>query len=61
MVSKKRFQKQELNSSDYEKTETGAKLVKNGIKITGGLSLAVVTIKKYGPEFVRGFKRVIKK
>ncbi len=61
MATKKRFQKQELNSNDYEKTETGAKLVKNGMKITGTLSLAFITIKKYGPEFARGLKRVIKK
>ncbi len=35
MATKKRFQKQELNSNDYEKTETGAKLVKNGNENNG--------------------------
>lgn len=61
MATQKRFQKHELNSNDYEKTEIGAKVVKNGIKITGTLSLAFITIKKYGPEFVKGVKRVISK
>ena len=60
MEEQKRFQNQTLNSEDYEKTEEGAKLVKNG----GVLALGVVflggLIKKYGPEFFKGLIKIKK-
>ena len=60
MEEQKRFQNQELDSKDYEPIEEGAKLLKNGGKILAVLALAGGSLKRYGPEVVKGIKKLWK-
>lgn len=60
MAEKKRFQNQKLNSEDYEKTEEGAKALKNGGKILGVVVLAVGVVKKYGPSLIKNINKIRK-
>lgn len=59
MADQKRFQAQNLNSEDYERTESGAKVVKDGGII---LSLAglVFVGKKLGPRLLRNASKIFK-
>ena len=60
MADQKRFQKQELNSEDYEKTEEGAKMLKTTSKVVTGIVVVVGVIKKYGPEMLKGINKIRK-
>ncbi len=60
MEERKRFQNQTLSSEDYEKTEEGAKALKNGGKILGAALLLGGVIKKYGPELLKGLSKLRK-
>lgn len=60
MAERKRFQSQTLNNKDYEKTEEGAKAVKNGIAVFGGLAIVVGVAKKYGPALLRNVSKLLK-
>ncbi len=60
MEERKRFQNQTLNSEDYEKTEEGAKLVKDGGKLLMGIVFVGGLIKKYGPEILKGVNKIRK-
>jgi hypothetical protein len=60
MAEQKRFQSQTLNNEDYQKTESGAKLLKDGGKVLGGFLLFVGVIRKYGPEIIKGINKVRK-
>ena len=60
MVDRKRFQNQTLNSEDYEKTEEGAKALKNGGKIAGAFVLTFGLAKKYGPGLIRSISKIRK-
>ncbi|HBI63479.1 MAG TPA: hypothetical protein DDY31_20085 [Lachnospiraceae bacterium] len=60
MADQKRFQKQELNSEDYEKTEEGAKMLKTTSKVVTGIVVVVGVLKKYGPEMLKGINKIRK-
>lgn len=60
MADQKRFQKQELNSEDYEKTEEGAKMLKTTSKMVTGIVVVVGVLKKYGPEMLKGINKIRK-
>lgn len=60
MADQKRFQKQELNSEDYEKTEKGAKMLKTTSKVVTGIVVVVGVLKKYGPEMLKGINKIRK-
>ena len=60
MADQKRFQKQELNSEDYEKTEEGAKMLKTTSKGGTGIVVVVGVLKKYGPEMLKGINKIRK-
>lgn len=60
MADQKRFQKQELNSEDYEKTEEGAKMLKTTSKVVTGFVVVVGVLKKYGPEMLKGINKIRK-
>ena len=60
MEERKRFQNQTLNSEDYEKTEEGAKAVKNGSAILTAIAVAVGVGKKYGPAFLKNLSKLRK-
>ncbi|RRK33461.1 hypothetical protein EBB54_20500 [Schaedlerella arabinosiphila] len=60
MAEQKRFQNQTLNSEDYQKTESGAQLLKDGGKVLGIVLLGAGVIKKYGPEIIKGINKVRK-
>lgn len=60
MADRKRFQNQTLNSEDYEKTEEGAKALKNGGKILAALALFVGVGKKYGPALLKNISKIRK-
>ena len=60
MADRKRFQNQTLNSEDYEKTEEGAKALKNGGKILGAAALLIGVGKKYGPAFLKNISKLRK-
>lgn len=60
MSERKRFQNQTLNSEDYEKTEEGAKALKNGGKILGAAALFVGVGKKYGPALLKNLRKLRK-
>lgn len=60
MADRKRFQNQTLNSEDYEKTEEGAKAVKNGGAILTAVALAVGVGKKYGPALIKNISKIRK-
>ena len=60
MADQKRFQKQELNSQDYEKTEEGAKMLKTTSKVVTGIVVVVGVLKKYGPEMLKGINKIRK-
>jgi len=58
MQERKRFQNQTLNSEDYEKTEEGAKAVKNGGAILTAVAVGVG--KKYGPALLKNLSKLRK-
>lgn len=60
MKEQKRFKTQKLDSKDYEKTEEGAKLLKNGGWVLSAVVFAGVVIKKFGPKILKGIN-VIRK
>ena len=60
MADQKRFQKQELNSEDYEKTEEGAKMLKTTSKVASGFVVFVGVLKKYGAEMLKGINKIRK-
>lgn len=60
MADQKRFQAQNLNSEDYEKTESGAKAVKEGGIILPALATLVVVGRKFGPSFIKNVLKVFK-
>ena len=60
MEERKRFQNQTLNSEDYEKTEEGAKAVKNGGAILGAIALVVGVGKTYGPALLKNLSKLRK-
>ena len=60
MADQKRFQKQELNSEDYEKTEEGAKMLTTTSKVATGFVVFVGVLKKYGPEMLKGINKIRK-
>lgn len=60
MADQKRFQKQELNSEDYEKTEEGAEMLKTTSKVVTGIVVVVGVLKKYGPEMLKGINKIRK-
>ena len=60
MADQKRFQKQELTSEDYEKTEEGAKMLKTTSKVVTGIVVVVGVLKKYGPEMLKGINKIRK-
>ena len=60
MEERKRFQHQTLNSEDYEKTEEGAKAVKNGGAILTAIALAIGVGKKYGPALLKNLSKLRK-
>lgn len=60
MEEKKRFQNQNLNSDDYEKTEAGAKALKEGGVIVGGFLFLGGIIVKYGPGLLKNAAKVFK-
>ena len=60
MEERKRFQDQTLNSEDYEKTEEGAKAVKNGGALLAAVAVAFGVGKKYGPELLKNINKIWK-
>lgn len=60
MADQKRFQVQNLNSEDYEKTELGAKVVKDGSKILSALAILGFVGKKYGPSLLKNVTKIFK-
>lgn len=60
MADQKRFQAQNLNSEDYEKTESGAKAVKEGGIILSALATLVFVGKKFGPGLIKNVSKVFK-
>ena len=60
MEEKKRFQSQKLNSEDYEKTEEGAKALKNGGALLGAFVVVAGAAKKYGPRLIKNVSKLIK-
>ncbi len=60
MEDQKRFQAQNLNSEDYEKTESGAKAVNDGVKILAALGPFVYLVKKCGPSFLKNASKIFK-
>ena len=60
MADQKRFQAQNLNSEDYEKTESGAKVVKDGGIILSALATLVVVGKKFGPSLLKNASKIFK-
>ena len=60
MEERKRFQNQTLNSEDYEKTEEGAKALKNAGKIAAAFALLVGVGKKYGPALLKNLSKIRK-
>ncbi len=60
MADQKRFQAQNLNSEDYEKTESGAKVVKDGGIILLALAPLVFVGKKFGPSLLKNASKIFK-
>lgn len=60
MSEVKRFQRQSLDSKDYEKVEKGAKLLKNSGKVVTAFVVVGGVLKKYGPEIIRGINKIRK-
>lgn len=60
MEEQKRFQNQTLNSEDYEKTEEGAKALKNGGALLTVLGVAFGVGKKYGPALMKNLSKLRK-
>lgn len=60
MKEQKRFKSQKLDSKDYEKTEEGAKLLKNGGLVLSALLFTGGVIKKCGPKILKGINAIRK-
>ncbi len=60
MEERKRFQKQTLNSEDYEKTVQGAQAIKNGGIVLSAVALVVGVGKKYGPKLLMNISKFLK-
>ncbi len=60
MADQKRFQAQNLNSEDYEKAESGAKVVKDGGKILAALWAFGYVGKKFGPSLLKNASKIFK-
>ena len=60
MAERKRFKSQNLDNHDYEKTEEGAKLLKDGSKIVAAGAFLVVMTKKYGPRILKSITKLRK-
>ena len=60
MAEQKRFQAQSLNSEDYQKTESGAKAVKEGGVLLTALGTFVFVAKKFGPDLIKNASKVFK-
>ncbi len=60
MEERKRFQNQTLNSEDYEKTEEGAKALKEGGALLGAAALFIGLAKKYGPGIIKAISKIRK-
>ena len=58
MEEQKRFQKQTLNSEDYEKTEEGAKAVRIGMYCLSALIVAIGI--KHVPAFMKNLRNLRK-
>lgn len=59
MADQKRFRAQELNSKNYEKIESGAKVIKDG-GLTILTLVSVVVGKKLGPSLIKNVSKVFK-
>ncbi len=60
MEERKRFQNQTLDSEDYERTEEGAKALKNSGILIGACAVVIGLFKKYGPELLRSIDQIRK-
>lgn len=60
MEERKRFQNQTLNSEDYEKTEEGAKALKNSGALAAAVAVAFGVGKKYGPALLKNLSKLRK-
>ena len=60
MEENKRFKAQKLDEEDYEKTESGAKLLKEGSVVLGAIITVGGLIKKFGPSIVKNASKVFK-
>lgn len=60
MEENKRFKTQKLNEEDYEKTENGAKTIKNGGAILAAFAGLGIIIKKFGPGLIKSTSKLIK-
>ena len=60
MAEQKRFQAQSLNSEDYQKTELGAKAVKEGGVLLTTLIACGVGVAKLAPSLIKNVSKIFK-